>query len=200
MSGAPEPGGGDPEALILPDIERRCELLSPLAPAALWASRPRTAECCRHRAWKRQSMMPPTGSPCMQGRQEKRVPSGTRFSLLVQGHRREETAAPARAALDRRSHQFLVVELRTTPPQHRPQVMSPPRRPLPGHHRAHRRKTPRLPRPMEPHMTPIRSGPRPGHLDAPAMSVCGRLWPSATYGREILQRMQHFDIARRRWG
>jgi hypothetical protein len=51
------------------------------------------------------------------------------------------------------------VELRATPPQHRPPRPTPTRRPLPRHHRAHRRPTPHLARPLEPSMTPIRSAP-----------------------------------------
>jgi hypothetical protein len=59
-----------------------------------------------------------------------------------------------RVALDRRSHQLMAVELRPTPPQHRPQELPPQRRTLPRHHRAHRRQTPRLARPLGTPMTP----------------------------------------------
>ena len=45
-----------------------------------------------------------------------------------QSSRRHEAAGPARAALDRRSHQHVVVELRATPTQHRPSTTPPPRR------------------------------------------------------------------------
>jgi hypothetical protein len=54
-----------------------------------------------------------------------------------------------------------VVELRPAPPQHRPQGVPPPRRPVPRHRRPHRRTTHRLARPMEPDVTPIRSRPKP---------------------------------------
>jgi transposase len=76
-----------------------------------------------------------------------------------QGARRQATAAAARAALDRRSDQHVVVELRPTPPQHRPTSPTSPRRALPGHHRARRRPTPQLAQPLEPHMStyPLRS-------------------------------------------
>jgi transposase len=69
------------------------------------------------------------------------------------GARRQETTGPARAALDRRSHQHLVVELRATPPQHRP--TTPPRGALPRHHHPHHRPPPRLAKQMEPNLTPI---------------------------------------------
>ncbi len=42
------------------------------------------------------------------------------------------------------------VQLRPTPPQHRPPDTPPPRRSTPRHHRIDHRQTPRLPRPMEP--------------------------------------------------
>ena len=47
----------------------------------------------------------------------------------------------------------LVVELRPTPPQHRPPHRTSQRRTLPRHHRAHHRQTHRSPRPLEPQLT-----------------------------------------------
>jgi hypothetical protein len=72
---------------------------------------------------------------------------------------RHEAAGATRPALDRRGHQLLVVELRPTPTQHRPPTPAPPCSALPGHHRAHRRQAPCLPRPMERRMStyPLRS-------------------------------------------
>ena len=64
---------------------------------------------------------------------------------------RAPAPAHARAALGRRSDQHMVVELRATPPQHRPQDPPPTRRPPTRHRRTHRRPTHRLPQPMEPH-------------------------------------------------
>ena len=61
--------------------------------------------------------------------------------------------AHARAALDRRSDQHVVVELRPTPPQHRPQEPPPPRRAPTRHRRTHRRPAHRLPQPLEPQLT-----------------------------------------------
>jgi hypothetical protein len=43
----------------------------------------------------------------------------------------QESADPARAALRRRSHELVVVELRPAPTQHRPPEPAPPRRTLP---------------------------------------------------------------------
>ena len=61
---------------------------------------------------------------------------------------RNQQAHHARASLDRRIHQLLAVQLRTTAPQHRPPKRPPPRRSMPRHHRAHRRQTTHLPRPL----------------------------------------------------
>ena len=63
----------------------------------------------------------------------------------------------ARAPLDRRGDQHVVVELRTATPQHRPQTAPPPRRLATRHRRTHRRTTPRLPQPLEP---PLNTYPR----------------------------------------
>ena len=52
--------------------------------------------------------------------------------------------------MDRRDHQHVVVELRPTPPQHRPPSTAPTRRPLPRHHHPHHRQAPHPPRPLEP--------------------------------------------------
>ena len=72
---------------------------------------------------------------------------------------RRPAPAHARAALGRRSDQHVVVELRPTTPQHRPQDPPPPRRPPARHRRAHRRPTHRLPQPMEPRLStyPLKS-------------------------------------------
>jgi hypothetical protein len=48
-----------------------------------------------------------------------------------------------------------------TAPQHRPPTATPPRRALPRYHRSHRRWPHPLAEPLEHHMTPIRSGPKP---------------------------------------
>ena len=63
---------------------------------------------------------------------------------------RHPAPAHARAALDRRGDQHVVVELRPTPPQHRPQDPPPPRRTATRHRRTHRRPPHRLPQPLEP--------------------------------------------------
>jgi hypothetical protein len=73
-----------------------------------------------------------------------------------------------RAALDRRGHELVVIQLRPAPPQHRPPHPTPPRRPLPRH----RRPTHRPPQPLDTlRSTPIRSSPKPSavvveHLNA----------------------------------
>jgi hypothetical protein len=76
-----------------------------------------------------------------------------------QGLGREEAIRAARVALDRRSDEHLVVELRATPTQRRRQGMPPTCRTMPRDRRPHRRQTPRLPRPLEPKLSPNRSGP-----------------------------------------
>lgn len=77
------------------------------------------------------------------------------------GHQRagQEAARAARTALDRRSHQLVVVELRPAPTQHRPPQQAPPRRAVPRHDRPHRRQTPHPPRPLESKLSayPLRS-------------------------------------------
>ena len=57
-----------------------------------------------------------------------------------------------RGAPARRAHQLVVVELRVTPPQHRPDHRPTPRPVRPGHHHDHRRQTLQMGRPMEPHL------------------------------------------------
>ena len=54
----------------------------------------------------------------------------------------------------------VVVELRAARPQPRPATPPLPRRALPRHRRPNHRTTHRLPRPMEPCIAPIRSGPK----------------------------------------
>ena len=58
----------------------------------------------------------------------------------------------ARGAPARRAHQLVVVELRVTPPQHRPDHRPTPRPVRPGHHHDHRRQTLQMGQPMEPHL------------------------------------------------
>jgi hypothetical protein len=72
---------------------------------------------------------------------------------------RRAPAAASRAALDRRSDQHMVVELRAAPPQHRPATPPPPRRPVPGNSHPHRRPPHRLAQPLEPNLNtyPLRS-------------------------------------------
>ena len=70
-----------------------------------------------------------------------------------QGAARHPASAHARAALDRRGHQDVVVELRPASPQHRPQDPPSPRRAPARHRRTHRRPAHRLPQPLEPQLT-----------------------------------------------
>ena len=65
---------------------------------------------------------------------------------------RTQAAGPARAALDRRSDQLVVVQLRPATSQHRPPTPTPTRRALLGHHDPDRRQTHRLARPLEPEL------------------------------------------------
>ena len=116
----------------------------------------RLARRDRHHPPRPRLRLPQDPTPtrrCRPRRSRHPTPPPTRRSPTQDDH--------ARAALDRRSHQLLAVELRPTPPQHRPQELPPPRRTLPRHHRAHRRQTPHLARPLGPTMTPpIRSSPK----------------------------------------
>ena len=64
----------------------------------------------------------------------------------------QDPAGPARAALDRRGDQLVVVELRPAASQHRPPTPPPTRRALPGHHDLDRRQTHRLAQPLEPEL------------------------------------------------
>lgn len=76
-----------------------------------------------------------------------------------QASARQPPPAHARTSLGRRSHQHLVVQLRPTPPQHRPPQPPPTRRPLPRHRHPHRRPTHRLAQPLGPQVSayPLKS-------------------------------------------
>ncbi len=78
----------------------------------------------------------------------------------LQQDQARHTAGHPPAALDRRSTQLVVVELRPTTTQHRPQDDPPASRAVPRHHRADHRQTPQLPQPLEPHLTPIGAAPK----------------------------------------
>ena len=71
----------------------------------------------------------------------------------------KQAARAARAALDRRGDQHMVVELRAAAPQHRPAQPPPPRRLVPRHRHPHHRQAHHLARPLGVEVAPIRSGP-----------------------------------------
>ena len=68
-------------------------------------------------------------------------------------HRHSTDADPPRAAVEDRTHQLVAIELRPTPPQHRPDHRPPTRPTRPRHRPAHLRQTHRLAQPLEPHLT-----------------------------------------------
>ena len=61
---------------------------------------------------------------------------------------------PHRDAMARRTHQLVAVELRTTPPQHRPAPPTPTRPTRPRHRPTDHRQTHRLAQPLEPTQRP----------------------------------------------
>jgi hypothetical protein len=117
----------------------------------------------------RQPTPPPRFPTCMRRLAPHRSaapPSQLQSSSLVTDHdhfsltaARRPAPTHARAALDRRSNEHMVVELRAIPTQHRPQEPASPRRSATRHGRTHRRPTHRLPQPLEPQLTayPLRS-------------------------------------------
>ncbi len=66
----------------------------------------------------------------------------------------EKTTTRTRTAMGRRRHQLVAVELRATPPQHRPPNTTPTRPTLLRHRAPHHRQAHRLAQPMEPRLTP----------------------------------------------